>query len=192
MKRMKKASYLLKHMAVVRRGEKSRFTRVKKLPTRHRAISVAWRGRWLILSRRDSRRNPQQRRTVRRFSQSQINSDATRYLWPRCIRSCQVLVTCNDTPRMYIADIVLLYFITRTGRGTPVVAYPGAGKPVTGTCGSLSLPSLSLSLSLSLCHGAHTLEHSLLHAGYPVLPVVPFRNIILRVSLWFKLSLDAS
>ena len=73
--RMKKASYLLKHMAVTRRGEKGRFTRVKKLPARHRAISVAWRERWLILSRRDSRRNPQQRRTVRRFSRSQIDSD---------------------------------------------------------------------------------------------------------------------
>lgn len=45
MNRTKKAGYLLKHTAAAGRRERGRFIRVKKLPARHRAISVARRGR---------------------------------------------------------------------------------------------------------------------------------------------------
>lgn len=89
-------------------------------------------------------------------------------------------VRCNGTPRMYIADIVLLYFIT--GEPDAVRAgcsgYPGASEP--------GGPDRYIHICVILSRAASTSGSALsfLHAGCMRLrlPAVPFRDITLRTS----------
>lgn len=128
-----------------------------------------------------------------KVSRTLINPDATRYPWTRIPPgACDSLRLglCNGKPhtasRMNIADIMLLYFITRVHR----MRYATVRSRVSciSPCRPCTRPhtySVGHACEPPPSHRPSVL-YILLYAARFRLPPVPFRNITLRASSWFS------